>query len=222
MNKILLLHYQPGGRGDFVASSLYDALDKKPDGSVSRPVGIPYRNVHVVDDYSFLDNPNTTNVKILSGCTENGQWNGDSSTHTLQLCHNWFTKHASLFARNPHYKDMELCEKYYHCVHFFCIYDIQGEPYKDKYQYQIQFKDVDSIDFLNDLRLKICGTEIPESTKELMIKNIADQPIWQNSKNAEIIEQVRQLIDTELANGTFLSPMWDRVPVQEKIDLLKG
>lgn len=222
MANTLVLHYQPGGRGDFIAGSMYDLLMEKADGAVARPKGVIYKSIHVVDDYSFLDNPNTCNVRVLSGCTENGQWNGDSSTHTLQIVHNWFTKHARMFARNPHYMTMDLCEQYYHCAHFFCIYDIQGEQYKDKYQHRIQFKDVNNIEFLNDLRLKILGTEIPESTRELMRANIARQPVWQNSSNAEVIEDVRQLIDLELADGTFLSPAWDQVPVQDKIDLLKG
>ena len=223
MNKTLVLHYQPGGRGDFLASSFYDTFVESNDGAVRRPIGIIYKNVHVVDDYSFLDKPNTLNIRISSGIiNEDGKWNGTSISPSLQIAHNWFTKHARMFARNPHYMTMEPCEQYYHCAHFFCMYDIWGQPHRHKYDHWIDFKDVDSVEYVNSLRLKIYGTSIPESTAQLMQQSIDKQPVWQKSEQAEMIEQVRQLIDQELEQGIYLSPEWDRVPVEEKLKQLKG
>jgi len=222
MDKVLIIHYQPGGRGDFFAGAMYDTLKESNDGSIKRPTGTPYKNVHVVDDYSFLDTPDTVKVRISSGLfDENNQWNGSSIEPSLQIAHNWFIKHAPLFARNPHYKDMQLCEKYYHCVHFFCFYDMQGQPYRSKYDHWLDFKDINDIEFLNAFRLKVYGTSIPEETRIAMQQNIDRQPVWQKSDRAEMIEQVRKLIDQELEQGIFLGPTWDHIPVEEKLALLK-
>ena len=223
MSKTLVLHYQPGGRGDFLAGSFYDMFVERNDGAVRRPIGIEYKSVHVVNDYTFLDNPDTVKVRISSGIiNEDNTWNGTSISPSLQIAHNWFTKHARMFSRNPHYMTMEPCEQYYHCVHFFCMYDMWAQPHRHKYDHWLDFKDINDIDYVNTLRLNIIGTPIPDTTRALMQANINNQPVWQNSERAEMIEQVRQLIDQELEQGIFLGPTWDHVPVEEKLQTLKG
>jgi hypothetical protein len=218
----LTLHYCPGARGDFLASVIFDSVVENKFGSVKRPYGFPYKNVHVTEDYSFLDNSESTFIRIPTGLVSNGIWTGISSKSALQVAHNWMSKHPMQFSRNPHYMTMDTHEQYYHCVHFFCFDDTVADQYKEKYSYRIEFDKINNLYFLNDFRTKLMGSPVSEQTMEAMKTNINNQQPWDKSENAEIIEQVRQLIDQELESGVFLGPTWDHVPVADKLALLKG
>ena len=219
MNQTVLLHYYPGARGDFLASVIFDAFKDGEAGSVTRPVGYKYKNIHITEDYSFLDAPDTINIRIASGVVLNGKWTGLSSSSVLQICHNWFVKHHRTFGRNPHFITMDTAEQYYHCAHFYLLDDNNADMHT--YNYRVKFDDLSNIDYLNQFRRQIMGANISESSMPAILANLEQQPAWQSSKNSSIIEQVRQLIDHELESGVFLSPSWDHVPVADKIALLK-
>jgi hypothetical protein len=92
---------------------------------------------------------------------------------------------------------------------------------KHTYNYRVTFDDISNIEYLNQFRKQLIGADISEASMPAIVSNLEQQPTWQNSDNASIIEQVRQLIDQELESGVFLSPTWDHVPVADKIALLK-
>lgn len=219
-NKTLFLHYNPGARGDFLAAMLFDSLVDGVAGSVKRPIGKIYKNIHVTDDYSFVENPDNLCIRIGCGLIEDNKWTGQYSSSALQICHNWFTKHALQFSRNPHYMTMEPCEQYYHCVHWYVVDDQAAWQHRDKYAYWLNFKDISNIEVLNNLRIEIIGTPITDSTLTTTKHNISIQQPWQEAENCEMIEQVRQLIDKELESGVFLSHQWDHVSVQDKLATL--
>jgi hypothetical protein len=216
MDKTIYIHYPPGARGDFLASILFDSFKPKDHGAVTRPVGHKYKNLHVIEDYSFLNLPNIVSIRIATGVVTNGKWNGNSIDPSLQIVWNWMSKMPGHFDRNPHYMTMELPERYYHCARFFLMEDIKSDVYK--YDYRVEYNNLNNIEYLNNLRISIMGTDIREDTQELMVDNLNIQKHWSECYDGKLIGQVQRLIDSELESGVFLGPEWDHTPMLDKLE----
>lgn len=217
MNETLYLHYQPGARGDFLASVLLDNFTPIQLGRVSRPNGSKYKSRHISDSFAFLDRPDTITMRIVTGPVEDGKWNGTSIAPGIQIVYNWMTKIPGYFENDKHFGPMSLIDRYYHCLHFFLLDDTLADTYKDRYNYRIEFASIDNLEFLESFRIKVMGEGITEKTRGPMLENLAIQKHWQDSADGEVLEQLRILIDSELENGVFLGPTWDHVPVFNKL-----
>ena len=216
MDSTIFIHYPPGARGDFLASALFDSFKPKEYGAVTRPVGYKYKNVHITNDYSFLDTPDTISIRIATGVVSDGVWNGNSIDPALQIVYNWMSKMPGHFDRNPYYMTMELPERYYHCAHFFLIEDKVADTHK--YDHRVEFNNLNDLTYLTNLRMSIMGDTFKDDTLELMTDNINNQQHWSQGADAEMLTKVQQLIDSELKNGIYLGPTWDHESVMEKLE----
>jgi hypothetical protein len=190
---MILIHFDPGARGDFLANVLKNKFLVRDHGAFYTPLGV--EKIHHVDDPTLLP---VADVKIKIFLPTN-------SDDLIQIAHNHIIKNSEKlnFVRNP---NLTFWEEYYYFVRFAFEKNNFYSKYKNVYDYCIEYHQLYDITFLEDLYFKINQVPLFKSARQKILENIEFQNTlrWQNDvEKVTNLTLVSELINFEIKNNLF-------------------
>jgi hypothetical protein len=178
INKLnLCIHYQPGARGDFLASVLTGIFEERQNGALQSPRF--YHKVH----YDFEnDATHKTKKYICIRIDENY-----STENVMQIVFNQFLK-------DPQELVNGYIDNFYTRVQD-CFYKRREVLDRDDYDYWIDFSCVDNINFLKHFYSQLRCHSMPVELEQNAIANIQKQLYWKTTQPE--LEKLSWLIEFE-------------------------
>lgn len=184
--KELLIHFQPGARGDFLASVLLDSFVEKETAALYGPVYFKIHHIGIHDSPNSLDDIIFYNgIKIrIDPC------NNPASLIEIEANH-FIKNHNRKKLTNDDY------DVIYTAAARFLLEE-QPTIQKELYQFWIDFQDLKDVEFLKDLYIKVNNQSMENSLLEKIVNNLSKQP--DITKDPKLVNLVK-LLGFEIENG---------------------
>jgi hypothetical protein len=197
---MLTIHYDPGARGDFLASILFSTI---PKVNKQERVIINFKNykkIHTATDYAFL-NEDGIKIKIA---------HNNNLDNLLQIAHFHHTKNVR-FLQKAVADDLGTYEKIYLFIKYIAEQEKIALNYKLQYNYWIAFENIHDIGYLENLYSTIHHSSMTNKLKKAAVENIQNQTIWTNRNDLLQYKNLADIINFEIANDLLSTK---RIPDQ--------
>lgn len=178
---MIIMHYPPGARGDFLGGLLLDTIQETKNFAVASPPPGQYAKIHHCDNWVWLDNADAIKIRI------DGNNNPENLIRIAQqhLLKNTRTQLVYLEDEMDHI-----------CVYIKDIISKDREcvSYKHKYDYWIDFNFLFDLNFLYDLYTQINHTTPDDKLFQNAINNVSKQKIELSTEYTKLAE----LLDFEI------------------------
>ena len=183
----LLIHFQPGARGDFLASILLDSWNETLFGKLSQP---KYKKIHHINHhgytYTWDQLKNFPGIKIHIDAGKNA--------------YNLLLIQLNNFRKNTRKTTFDLVD--YDLMYRAACYFVSNEyneilDHKHFFDYWIKFEELYDVNFLKELYYRVTAKIL---STELIVKNLQQQPIMDNQ-----LRQLVLLLQFEIDNDLILN-----------------
>lgn len=186
----LILHYDAGCRGDFLAAILNNTLSETgPDTKINPKVY--YRKIHNAEDYDFLDSPD---LKIRIALPK-------SIDGLIQVSFLHHLKNRNFLDTDA--QGMSTPERHYYFLRYIYNNEIKTKIHESRYNYWINFEDLFDIEYIKNLYYAINKQSLSPQMIKCIKDNIENQIRWQDSDQASLLERLKTLIKFEIFHGVF-------------------
>jgi hypothetical protein len=173
---MIIMHFPPGARGDFLGGFLLDNIVERDNFAVSSP-SHGYKKIHHTDDFGFLKDTTAIKIRIDANFT---------AANYLNIAHNHINKNGpEILLDDP-------LDQHYTFIKDVVKRDKDVYNYKQYYDYWIDFSVLNNFDFLWDLYVLVNKTTPDEILLKSALNNINQQTVI--SKN---YEKLIDLLDFE-------------------------
>lgn len=202
----LLIHYQPGARGDFLASVLLNYWNEAKNGQVYPP---KYKKIHHInhhnndgDSWEDLKNFNGIKIRIDPG-------RDAYNLLLIEINHIIKNKKITNFS-------LDNVDVAYRAACYFLNNEMHEIDQRKKlFDYWINFSQLYNINFIEKFYYELTGTSLSITNKNKIINNINIQP-----KFDPLIENLSKLLQFEIDNNLINSEkyfnMFEELPHIEK------
>ena len=192
-NLKILVHYDPGARGDFLASILLqNDIIVRDNFAIHSPPTDRYIKIHdVQDNFLFLDQSDYTTIRIqLPKKLES----------LMQITHSHFLKNPTYINNN-----FSKYENYYYYLRYIISNELVAVTYKNKYDYWIDYENLFDLNFIENLYLDIHKKSMSSELKTLTLLNINDQDRlnWKLLSDSDKLSKLLKLIKFEIESKTI-------------------
>jgi hypothetical protein len=204
---MLIIHYDSGARGDFLASILLSILPKITQNQRVDIISSQYRKIHHNTDCSILNQPGIK-IKIV---------HENKLDNLMQISHFHYTKNAEFLKTK---QENNLGE--YNNIYLFIKYISEQECIalnnKSKYNYLVEFQNLTDINYLKKLYRSINNSEMPTDIENFAIDNILNQSRWVDRADNYQFENLAKIIDFELKNNILSTKRVPNVSVNDLVN----
>jgi hypothetical protein len=187
---MLVIHYDSGARGDFLASILLSILPKINQDQRVIVQSLQYKKIHHGADYSFL-NDSGIKIKIIHDY---------QLDNLMQISHLHHTKNAD-FLKTDQSDSLGEYEKIYLFIKYISEHECIAIKNKSKYNYIVKFQDLTDINYLKNLYRIINNAEMPLDIEMFATNNIQAQSHWADRTDNHQFKNLTKIIDFEIKNN---------------------
>ena len=187
---MLVIHYDSGARGDFLASILLSILPQVNQNQRVVVQSSQYKKIHHGADYSFL-NDSGTKIKIIHEHQLN---------NLMQISHLHHTKNAD-FLKTDQTDSLGEYEKIYLFIKYISEQECIAIKNKSKYNYIVKFQDLTDINYLKNLYRTINNAEMPLDIEMFTTNNVKEQSQWVDRTDNHQFKNLAKIIDFEIKNN---------------------
>ena len=197
----LLIHFEPGARGDFLASVILGTWEDRNSYAMVQP---EYAKVHyvranaiaelgqralfqsrIIESYDSIKRFKGLKIRIDPGI---------DATNLLEIAANHTIKNLN----KAEFSIDDYDSMYIKSVEYINIISPEVQKQKRQYDYWIDYRQLSNIDFLKDLYAEVNHKEIDSELLEKIIRNIDNQP---KVKQDHLIINLIKLLDFEISNN---------------------
>jgi len=193
---MIMMHFPPGARGDFLGGFLLDNISERDNFAVHSPK-FNYTKIHFPNSFDFLNSNESIKIRIDANF---------NAVNYIQIAHNHIVKNG------PEVRLDDSLDQHYMFIKDLIKRDKIVYNYKAKYDYWIDFSALNDFDFLWDLYLLVNKTTPDSRLLDQALKNITQQiPIENNTKKLSklldfeikfnLLDQYRSFDYTEFINS---------------------
>ena len=181
---MIVMHYPPGARGDFLGGLLLDTIQETKNFAVATPPPGKYTKIHHCEHWDWLNKPDTIKIRIDSN-------NNSENLIRIAMQH---------LLKNTRTQLVYLEDEFDHI--YVYIKDILNRDkecflHKHKYNYWIDFSYLSDVDFLYELYMQINHTT-PDNK---LFKNALDNVTKQKTELSTKHKKLAELLDFEIKLG---------------------
>ena len=158
---MIIVHFPPGARGDFLGGFLLDNIIERDNFAVRQPPH-GYKKIHHADNFDFLKDTSAIKIRIDANFT---------AANYLNIAHNHINK------TGPEVLLDDRLDQHYTFVKDIVKRDKDVYNYKEYYDYWIDFSALSNFDFLWDLYVLVNKTTPDETLLKSALNNIGRQTV---------------------------------------------
>jgi hypothetical protein len=177
---MIVIHFPPGARGDFLAGFLLDRIVERDNFAVYSPPKTLYTKIHFTDNFDFLKKSDAIKIRIDAN---------HSAKNYMRIAENHFNKNNS----ELEIKLNDKIDQHYLFIKDIINRDYETHNYKKYYDYWIDFSMVGNFNFLWDLYKIINKTTPDEFLLKSALSNIEQQTTMPDNFN-----KLSELLDFEI------------------------
>jgi hypothetical protein len=198
----LLIHYQPGARGDFLAAVLLDFFVERPNNALQSSF---YKKIHHIELHNETNN--WADIEKFNGVKIRIDANNNPES-LIEIEVNHYIKNNVASVTNVNYYDIT-----YKSVVYFLNNELPDiNQRKNLYTCWIDFQNLKDINFLKKLYYELNNKEIQPILLEKITNNIKNQiDITQDIKLMNLVK----LLDFEMKNNC-----WNKIKYFNMLDNL--
>jgi hypothetical protein len=178
---MIVMHYPPGARGDFLGGLLLDTIQETNNFAVASPPPGKYTKIHHCEHWDWLDKSDTIKIRIDSN-------NNSENLIRIAMQHLLKNTRTQLV-----YLEDEIDHVYVY-IKDILAKDRECVLHKHKYDYWIDFSYLSDLDFLYDLYVQINHT-MPD---DKLFKNAVDNVAKQKTELSPDHKKLAELLDFEI------------------------